>query len=74
MSILEDLQPGLHLAGVIPGQSVSVIAVQPHGADAIELTYKTVAGDLGQRKHGDQVREKATGTAKGTADHPPSDA
>ncbi len=49
MSKLEDLQPGLRLAGVIPGQNVSVIAVQAHGADAIELTYKDAAGDLGQR-------------------------
>ena len=49
MSKLEDLKPGLHLAGVIPGQHVSVIAVQPHGGDAIELTYKTAEGDLGQR-------------------------
>ena len=49
MSKLEDLQPGLRLAGVIPGQNVSVIAVQPHGGDAVELTYKTVDGELGQR-------------------------
>jgi superfamily II DNA or RNA helicase len=49
MSRLEHLKPGLHLAGVIPGQHVSVIAVQPHGGDAIELTYKTAEGDLGQR-------------------------
>jgi SNF2 family DNA or RNA helicase len=49
VSKLEDLQPGLHLAGVIPGQSVSVIAVQPHGGDAIELTYRTPEGELGQR-------------------------
>lgn len=38
MSKLEDLHPGLRLARVIPGQNVSVIAVQPHGDDAIELT------------------------------------
>ena len=49
MSKLEDLKPGLRLAGVIPGQNVSVIAVQSHGADAIELTYKTAEGDLGER-------------------------
>jgi len=49
VSNLEDLQPGLRLTGVIPGQNVSVIAVQPHGADAIELTYKTAQGGLGQR-------------------------
>lgn len=49
MSRLEDLQPGLRLAGVIPGQAVSVVAVQPHGSETIELTYKTAAGELGQR-------------------------
>ena len=49
MSKLEDLKPGLQLAGVIPGQPVSVIAVQPHGGDAIELTYKSEEGGLGQR-------------------------
>jgi superfamily II DNA or RNA helicase len=52
MSDLDDLKPGLRLAGVIPGQSVSVIAVQPHGADAVELTYKTAEGEVGQRVFG----------------------
>ena len=58
MSKLEDLQPGLRLAGVIPGQNVSVIAVQPHGADAIELTYKTGDGGLGQRVLGRDAEAK----------------
>jgi superfamily II DNA or RNA helicase len=58
VSKLEDLQPGLRLAGVIPGQNVSVIAVQPHGADAVELTYKTADGDLGQRVLGRGAEEK----------------
>ncbi|HWJ49585.1 MAG TPA: helicase-related protein, partial [Solirubrobacteraceae bacterium] len=49
MTKLEDLHPGLQLAGVIPGQNVSVIAVQPHGGDAIELTYKTAEGEVDQR-------------------------
>jgi hypothetical protein len=38
--------PVYRLAGVIPGQSVSVIAVQPHGAVAAELTYKTAEAKL----------------------------
>ena len=58
MSKLEDLQPGLRLAGVIPGQNVSVIAVQPHGPDAIELTYKTAEGALGQRVLGRDAEAK----------------
>ncbi len=57
MSKLEDLQPGLRLAGVIPGQNVAVIAVQPHGEDAIELTYKTAEGELGQRVLGRDAEE-----------------
>src|ERR1035437_4310292 len=60
MSKLEDLQPGLRLAGVIPGQNVSVIAVQPHGGDAIELTYKTAGGELGQRVLGRDAEENLT--------------
>src|SRR4051812_16088009 len=58
MSNLEDLKPGLRLAGVIPGQNVSVIAVQPHGTDAIELTYKTAEGNLGQRVLGRDAEKK----------------
>jgi hypothetical protein len=58
VSKLEDLQPGLHLAGVIPGQSVSVNAVQPHGVDAIARTYKTADGELGQRVLGRDAEEK----------------
>jgi hypothetical protein len=58
VSRLEDLHPGLRLAGVIPGQNVAVIAVQPHGADAIELTYTTAEGDLGQRVLGSRRRPK----------------
>ncbi|HEV3071457.1 MAG TPA: helicase-related protein [Solirubrobacteraceae bacterium] len=46
------------LAGVIPGQNVSVIAVQPHGTDTVELTYKTAAGELGQRILGRDAEEK----------------
>ncbi|HWH45118.1 MAG TPA: hypothetical protein VNT32_10335 [Thermoleophilaceae bacterium] len=60
VSKLEDLQPGLHLAGVIPGQRVSVIAVRPHGPDAIELTYKTAEGVLGQRVLGRDAEDKLT--------------
>ena len=49
MSKLEDLQPGLRLDGVIPAEIITVIAVQWHGADALELTYKTAGGGLGQQ-------------------------
>jgi len=61
----------LSLAGVIPGQNVSVIAVQPHGSDAVELTYKTVEGELGQRVLG---RDAEVNLATADAEARPLDA
>lgn len=46
---LEELKPGLRLQGLIPAEVVTVIAVQWHGGDALELTYKTTVGGLGQQ-------------------------
>ncbi|ASN22464.1 helicase [Arthrobacter sp. YN] len=46
---LEDLAPGLQITGVVPHEVVQVIFGQPHGRDAVELTYKTSSGGLGQR-------------------------
>lgn len=47
--LLEELKSGLRLQGLIPAEVVTVIAVQWHGGDALELTYKTAAGGLGQQ-------------------------
>ncbi|MCX2966285.1 helicase-related protein [Gordonia aquimaris] len=47
--LLEHLKPGLRVEGLIPAQVVTVIAAQAHGSDAVELTYKTTAGALGQQ-------------------------
>ena len=46
---LEDMAPGQRITGVLPGEAVTVVAAQPHGASAVELTYKTSAGALAQR-------------------------
>jgi len=46
---LEELKSGLRLDGLIPAEVVTVIAVQWHGSAALELTYKTTAGGLGQQ-------------------------
>lgn len=46
---LEDLRFGVGVLGVVPGEPVEVIAAQPHGSDAVELTYRTAGGGLGQR-------------------------
>lgn len=47
--LLEGLKPGLRVEGLIPAEIVTVIAVQWHGASALELTYKTTSGALGQQ-------------------------
>lgn len=47
--LLEELKMGIRLHGLIPSDVVTVIAAQWHGEDALELTYKTTSGDLGQQ-------------------------
>src|SRR3954471_4088250 len=49
VSSLEDIQQGLRVAGVIPGQTVQVLGVQPQGADTIVVTYESADGSLGRR-------------------------
>nr|MDT0665898.1 hypothetical protein [Micromonospora sp. DSM 115978] len=47
--LLEEFGPGLRIDGLIPAEVVTVIYAQRHGNDAVELTYKTTDGVLGQQ-------------------------
>ncbi len=47
--LLEELKPGVRVDGLIPGESLVVLATQWHGVEALEVTYKDAAGGLGQR-------------------------
>ncbi|MFE7093724.1 DEAD/DEAH box helicase [Streptomyces erythrochromogenes] len=47
--LLEELKPGLRIDGLVPAEVATLIAAQPHGADAVELTFKTAGGALDQR-------------------------
>lgn len=62
---LEELEAGQRIEGLIPSQAITVVAAQWHGTDALELTYKTTAGGLGQqvlfRKDEDSLRPAAAG-------------
>src|SRR6476620_11932324 len=64
--LLEELKTGLRIAGLIPAEVITVIAAQWHGVDALELTYKTAAGSLGQqvvfRKDQDALSIAQTGS------------
>lgn len=49
MTKLEDLQPNSSVRGIIPDGLVSVVSVQWFGSEALELTYKTAAGKVGNQ-------------------------
>ncbi len=44
---LEDLRRGASIAGVLPGQTVTVLDVKWHGSACVELTYKDASGQPG---------------------------
>ena len=64
--LLEELKPGLRIDGLIPAQVITVVFAQWHGTDALELTYKTNEGVLGQqvifRKDQDSLSVAQTGS------------
>jgi superfamily II DNA or RNA helicase len=49
MAQLEDLKPGYQVAGIVPDQPVTVVDVQWHGGDTVELFYKRQDGSTGTR-------------------------
>jgi len=65
--VLEELKPGLRIEGLIPAEVITVIYAQWHGSDALELTYKTTAGSLGQQV----VFPEGPGQAQHRADRQP---
>lgn len=46
---LEDITQGQRLSGLIHGDPAQVLGVQWHGADALEVTFRTTPGVLEQR-------------------------
>lgn len=46
MATLEELTPGASLKGILPDALVTVVSVQWHGSEAIELTYKSSVGKV----------------------------
>lgn len=47
--LLEDLKAGMPVDGLIPGIPATVVSAFWHGTDAVEVTYKTTEGALGQQ-------------------------
>ena len=46
---LEDIQPGISVNGILPGEPVSVVQVEPHSSEALTLTYRTASGIVDSR-------------------------
>jgi len=46
---IQDLQPSIHINGILPSESVQVISAQAIGGDAVDLVYHKRDGSLGQR-------------------------
>lgn len=63
---IQEIAPGTRLLGLIPGETVTVLALQRHGDDAVEVTYKSQAGGLGQQvvfrddEHGLSIQTEST--------------
>jgi superfamily II DNA or RNA helicase len=45
MARLEDITPGARIAGLVPGESVSVVQVEWHGTNAVTVTYRDGRGN-----------------------------
>jgi superfamily II DNA or RNA helicase len=49
MSFFDELEAGQRLDGVIPGESIHLLTLTMHGADAAELVFRKADGSLGTR-------------------------
>ena len=49
MARLENITPGTSIKGILPDRLVSVLSVRWFGSEALELTYKDPAGQLGNQ-------------------------
>jgi hypothetical protein len=47
MTKLEDIQPNATIQGILPDALVTVVNIQRHGSEALDLTYRDAAGKLG---------------------------
>ncbi len=46
MSKLEELTPNASVRGILPNALITVVSLQWHGSEAVELTYKTPEGKV----------------------------
>lgn len=49
MAVLEDLNPKTRVTGLVAGKPATVVAVDWHGADTVEVVYRTDDGQISNR-------------------------
>ena len=47
MAQLEDLKPNSQVKGILPRDTVTILSMQWHGSDVVEVAYRDTAGKLG---------------------------
>lgn len=47
MTKLEDIRINCQVRGILPNQVVTILSVQWHGSDVVEVSYRNIAGALG---------------------------
>lgn len=47
MATLEDLKPNSQVKGILPSGPVTILSLQWHGSDVVEVTYRDISGNLG---------------------------
>lgn len=47
MAVLEDIKTNSQIRGILPSSLVTVLSVQWHGPDVVEVAYRDLAGNLG---------------------------
>ncbi|HUP68922.1 MAG TPA: helicase-related protein [Acidimicrobiales bacterium] len=66
---LEDLTPGAPVRGLVPGEPVTVVAVEWHGDAVVTLTYRRTSGEVGSELvyRADEARLDLDGTGEAWA-------
>ncbi len=67
MTTLETLKPNCQVKGILPNDTVTILSVQWHGSDVIEVSYRETNGNLGSELIFRDRQADLEVTAPGTA-------
>lgn len=67
MTTLENLKPNSQVKGILPNDTVTILSVQWHGSDVVEVSYRGTTGNLGNELIFRDREADLVVTAPGTA-------